>query len=189
MFPILWFILFLTVLIFHCHSEGAFVFIYYTMWTFSLEIVFFGLSFVKSMKNIRKHLFEIIFAPAIVVCFGFWIVIAPIYLQSSKPKNAVLVFVTHGCNAIAMLTEMKSISMSSVWKPVLYTIVYNLFLVVYVGSGGRSVSGKLPYWYTEYDKPIGWIFACLAVIAVFIVHVVSAAYIWPVRRHTTQYIV
>jgi len=189
MFPILWFILFLTVLLFHCHSEGGFVFIYYTMWTFSLEIVFFGLLLVKSTSVIRKHLFEIIFAPAIVVCFGFWIVIAPIYLQSSKPKNAVLVFVTHGCNAIAMLIEMKSISMSSVWKPVLYTIVYNLFLVVYVGSGGRSVSGKLPYWYTEYDKPIGWIFACLAVIAVFIVHVVSAAYIWPVRHHTTQYIV
>ena len=186
-------ILFLTVLLFHCRVEGAFIFIYYTIWTSTFETVFFCLLLTKSPRlvNIRQHIFEMIFAPSIVVCFGFWIVIAPVYLQRSKPRNAFLVFVTHGLNAVAMLTEMRTISLSSVWKPVMYTIMYNLFLIVYVGGGGRSVSGKLPYWYAEYDKPVGWIFFCLAVIAVLIVHIVSAIYIWPVKpkRDTTQYIV
>lgn len=185
----MWCILFLTVLLFHLRAEGAYVFIYYTMWTFTLEIIYFMLLLTNRLTRIREHLFEIIFAPSIVVCLGFWLVIAPIYLHSSKPKNAVLVFVTHGLNAVAMLTEMKTISMSSIWKPTLYTIVYNLFLVVYAGSGCRSVSGKLPYWYAEYDQPIGWIFFGLAVIAVVLVHVISATYVWPVKRYSIQYIV
>lgn len=189
----LWFILFLTVSLFHIYIEGAFIFIYYTIWTFALETLFFGLLMFKSPWIVvtRRHLFETIFAPSIVVCVGFWIVIAPIYLQSSKPKNAVLVFVTHGLNAIAMVTEMKTLAMGVIWKPLVYTFVYNLFLIVYVGAGGRSVSGKLPYWYAEYDKPIGWVFFVLAMTAVALVHLISATYIWPVRQkhESIQYIV
>lgn len=189
----LWFILFLTVLLYHAYVERAFIFIYYTIWTFTLETIFFGLLMLQSPRivAIRRHLFEIIFAPSIVVCVGFWIVIAPIYLQSSKPKNAVLVFVTHGLNAIAMITEVKTLKTASIWKPLLYTLVYNLFLIIYVGAGGRSISGKLPYWYAEYDKAIGWVFFGLAMSAVALVHVCSATYVWPVRpkRESIQYIV
>ena len=189
----LWFILFLTVSLFHIYIEGAFIFIYYTIWTFILETLFFGLLVFKSPRivAIQRHIFETIFAPSIVVCVGFWIVIAPIYLQSSKPKNAVLVFVTHGLNAIAMVTEMKTLTMGAVWKPLAYTFMYNLFLIVYVGAGGRSVSGKLPYWYAEYDKPVGWVFFVLAMTAVALVHLISATYIWPAwpKRESIQYIV
>ena len=189
----LWFILFLTVLLYHAYVERAFIFIYYTIWTFTMETIFFGLIMLQSPRivAIRRHLFEIIFAPSIVVCVGFWIVIAPIYLQSSKPKNAVLVFVTHGLNAIAMITEVKTLKTASIWKPLLYTFVYNLFLIIYVGAGGRSISGKLPYWYAEYDKAIGWVFFGLAMSAVALVHVCSATYVWPVRpkRESIQYIV
>lgn len=189
----LWFILFLTVLLYNTYVERAFIFIYYTIWTFTLETIFFGLLMLQSPRiiAIRRHLFEIIFAPSIVVCVGFWIVIAPIYLQSSKPKNAVLVFVTHGLNAIAMITEIKTLKTSVIWKPLLYTLVYNLFLIIYVGAGGRSISGKLPYWYAEYDKAIGWVFFGLAMSAVALVHVCSATYVWPVRpkRESIQYIV
>jgi hypothetical protein len=189
----LWFILFLTVLLFHAYVEGGFILIYYTIWTFTLETIFFGLLMLKSPRivAIRRHLFEIIFAPSIVVCVGFWIVIAPIYLRSSKPKNAVLVFVTHGLNAIAMITEIKTLKTFAIWKPLLYTLIYNLFLIVYVGAGGRSISGKLPYWYAEYDKAVGWVFFALAMSAVALVHVFSATYVWPVRpkRESIQYIV
>lgn len=189
----LWFILFLTVSLFHIYIEGAFIFIYYTIWTFILETLFFGLLVFKSPRivAIRRHIFETIFAPSIVVCVGFWIVIAPIYLQSSKPKNAVLVFVTHGLNAIAMVTEMKSLTPGVIWKPLVYTFMYNLFLIVYVGAGGRSISGNLPYWYAEYDKPVGWVFFVLAMTAVALVHLISATYIWPNRpkRESIQYIV
>lgn len=189
----LWFILFLTVLLYNTYVERAFIFIYYTIWTFTLETIFFGLLMLQSPRivAIRRHLFEIIFAPSIVVCVGFWIVIAPIYLQSSKPKNAVLVFVTHGLNAIAMITEIKTLKTSVIWKPLLYTLVYNLFLIIYVGAGGRSISGKLPYWYAEYDKAIGWVFFGLAMSAVALVHVCSSTYVWPVRpkRESIQYIV
>lgn len=189
----LWFILFVTVILFHIHNEGAFIFIYYTIWTFTLETLFFGLLMLKSPRivAVRRHLFETIFAPSIVVCVGFWIVIAPIYLQSSKPKNAVLVFVTHGLNAIAMITEMKTLTMGVIWKPLAFTFTYNLFLMVYVGAGGRSISGKLPYWYAEYDKLVGWVFFVLAMIAVSLVHLISASYIWPVppKRESIQYIV
>ena len=189
----LWFILFLTVSLFHIYVEGAFIFIYYTIWKFTLETLFFGLLMFNSPRivAIRRHLFETIFAPSIVVCVGFWIVIAPIYLQSSKPKNAVLVFVTHGLNAIAMVTETKTLATGAIWKPLAYTFIYNLFLIVYVGAGGRSISGKLPYWYAEYDKPIGWVFFVLAMTAVSLVHLISAMYIWPNRpkRESIQYIV
>ena len=190
----LWLILFSTVLLFHAYVERAFILIYYTIWTFILEIIFFSLLILEKTNqrliNIRKHIFETIFAPSIVVFVGFWITIAPHYLHSSKPKNAMFVFVTHGCNALAMISEIKSIDVGAIWKPISYTIVYNLFLLVYVGAGYRSISGKLPYWYADYDSPIGWIFFCISVIAVGVTHFLSATYIWPTPlKATTQYIV
>ena len=52
--------------------------------------------------------------------------------------------------------------------------IYNTFLAIYVGGGGRSISGKLPYWYAQYDQPIGWVFAALAVAATGITHFIIA---------------
>ena len=182
----LWFILFVTVLLFDLYNEQQYIFIYYTIWTFTLETLYFGLFLMPN--TIQKHLFETIFAPSIVVFAGFWIMIAPMY--SEIPNNILFVIVTHGFNALAMVSEIKSISLRSIWKPIAYTITYNLFLVVYVGAGGRSISGKLPYWYAQYDKPIGWIFAVVSVISVAIVHIVSAIYMWPQpTQPLKQYIV
>ena len=188
-----WFILFFIVLSFDAYHEQYYIFIYYTIWTFTLETLYFGLKLLPespSKKKILRHLFDVIFAPTIVVAIGFWLVIAPIYLSNPKPKNAVFVFVTHGFNAFATIYEIKTISVSSIWKPILYTTVYNLFLIVYVCSGHRSISGKLPYWYAQYDTYIGWIFVVIAIAAVAIVHVISSVYIWPERkRQFKQYIV
>jgi len=183
-----WFILFLSVFAFHAWSEHAYILIYYTMWTFVLEILYFGLLLVGIES---KHIFDTILAPSIVVFVGFWLVIAPTYLTSPKPNNAMFVVVTHGFNALAMAAESRPLSTSSIWKPVLYTIVYNLFLVVYVGAGGRSVSGKLPYWYAQYDRAIGWVFFGISVLAVAVVHVVASTYVWPERKtnEAKQYIV
>lgn len=174
-----WLILFLSVLAFLTWSEGAFILIYYTIWTFLLETLYFAL-LLAGIES--KHLFDTIFAPTIVVFVGFWLVIAPTYISSPKPNNAMFVLVTHGCNALAMTLEVRSLSIASIWKPVVYTIVYNLFLVVYVGSGGRSVSGRLPYWYAEYDKPIGWVFFAISVLAVAAVHVIASTYVWPATK-------
>lgn len=176
----LWFILFVTVLLFELYTEQQYIFIYYTIWTFTLETLYFGLFLFPN--SIQKHLFETIFAPSIVVFVGFWTMIAP--MCSEIPNNMLFVIVTHGLNAIAMVSEMKNISLRSIWKPIAYTIAYNLFLVVYVGAGGRSISGKLPYWYAQYDKPIGWVFAVVSVISVSIVHIVSAIYMWPQKHQT-----
>jgi len=184
-----WFILFLSVLLFYACLEQAYILIYYTMWTFLLETMYFGLTIAGVDTS---HLYETIFAPTIVVFVGFWMVIAPTYWNSPKPNNAMFVCVTHGFNAIAMVSERKGISPQSVWKPVMYTIVYNLFLVVYVGAGGRSISGKLPYWYARYDEWVGWAFFFIAVAAVTAVHMVAAIYVWPVQTRTKdakQYIV
>ena len=183
-----WFILFLSVLMFHAWAEHAFILIYYTIWTFLLETIYFGLLLVGIDS---KHLYETIFAPSIVVFAGFWLVIAPTYINSPKPNNGMFVLVTHGCNALAMISESRPLTMKSIWKPVVYTIVYNLFLVIYVGAGGRSVSGKLPYWYAQYDRPVGWVFFAIAVMAVTAVHVIASTYIWPIRatRESKQYIV
>lgn len=174
-----WFILFTTVLAFDAWREQQYILIYFTMWTFILETVFFALLL---LNRPTRHLFETIFAPSIVVFIGFWTVIAPMYISRQKPKNAVFVFVTHGCNALAMVGEVKSLTTSSIWKPIVYTIVYNLFLMCYVEAGGRSISGKLPYWYAQYEKPIGWVFMTLTVTAVALVHYISSTYIWPVPQ-------
>lgn len=183
-----WFILFLCVLLFDIWSENTFILIYYTMWTFILETLYFGL-LIYGIDS--KHLFETIFAPSIVVCVGFWLVIAPAYIHSPKPNNAMFVIVTHGFNALAMVTQNKRLSTKSIWKPLAYTFVYNLFLVFYVGAGGRSISGRLPYWYAQYDKPIGWVFFAISLIAVSTVHIISSTYIWPEKRahESKQYIV
>jgi len=183
-----WFILFLSVLLFDVWSERAFIMIYYTMWTFLLETVYFGLLIVGIDS---KHLFETIFAPSIVVCMGFWLVIAPTYISSPKPNNAMFVIVTHGFNAAAMVAQNKRLVTKSIWKPLAYTFVYNLFLVLYVGAGGRSISGRRPYWYAQYDRPIGWVFFGLSLVSVAVIHTISSTYIWPEReRHETkQYIV
>ena len=91
---------------------------------------------------------------------------------------------------LVIVSEIKHISLHSIWKPIIYTILYNLFLIIYVGTGGRSISGKLPYWYAQYDKPIGWAFAVVSVVAVSIVHFISAIYIWPIPKESSkQYIV
>ena len=71
---------------------------------------------------------------------------------------------------VAVCMEERPVFSKDVWKPILYTLVYNLFLAIYVGLGGRSISGNLPYWYAQYDKPIGWIFGAMATAAVAIVH-------------------
>jgi hypothetical protein len=72
---------------------------------------------------------------------------------------------------IAMLQQPYKIFSKDLWKPVCYTIVYNIFLAVYVGAGFRSISGRLPYWYAEYDKWSGWIFAFLGIAASGIIHI------------------
>lgn len=184
-----WLVLFLSVLTFLAWTEGAFILIYYTIWTFLLETLYFAL-LLAGVES--KHLFDMIFAPSIVVFVGFWLVIAPTYIASPKPNNAMFVLVTHGCNALALVSEIRSLSTATLWKPIVYTIVYNLFLVVYVGAGGRSVSGRLPYWYAEYDKPIGWVFFAISVLAVAAVHVIAATYVWPATKQSVllkQYIV
>jgi len=188
----LWFILFTIVLIFDAWTENAYILIYYTMWTFISETIFFSLFLIKNkrIQRFQTHIFETIFAPCIVVFIGFWTVIAPVYMHNEIPKNIFFIGVTHGLNAIAIISEIKHIPLKSIWKPITYTMIYNLFLIIYVGTGGRSISGKLPYWYAQYDKPIGWIFAIISIIAVAVVHFVSAIYIWPIRQKTTkQYIV
>ena len=191
---ILWLILFIIVLIFDTWDEKAYILIYYTMWTFILETIFFSLFLIKNkrIQKTQKHLFETIFAPCIVVFIGFWTVIAPeawAAVNNKIPKNIFFIAVTHGLNAIAILSEIKHIPLKSIWKPITYTVIYNLFLIVYVGTGGRSISGKLPYWYAQYDKPIGWVFAFISIVAVSIVHFISAIYIWPIPKGTPkQYI-
>jgi len=115
-------------------------------------------------------LWPYIYAPAIVVCIGFWFIVAPIHFTMQKPANLFLTFVTHGFNMLAILMENKKIYMKDLWKPVLYTFIYNIFLAIYVGGGGKSISNHLPYWYAQYDTYIGWVFFGLAVSAVAIVH-------------------
>jgi len=184
-----WFVLFFIVLSFDAYHEKYYIFIYYTIWTFTLETLYFGLKlFVK--KKYTQCLLEIIFAPSIVVCVGFWMLIAPIYLRNTKPKNAVFVFVTHGLNALAMIMEITTVRLNAIWKPILYTVIYNIFLITYVCNGYRSISGKLPYWYAQYDTLVGWLFAFLSIVAVAIVHVISSVYIWPEKKTPLkQYIV
>ena len=180
----IWFILFLCVNVFYIWNEHAYILIYYTIWTFLLETLFFGLFYATSprLRRLQHHLFETIFAPSIVVFIGFWTMIAPVYMNNDVPKNIVLIFVTHGLNALAMISEMQELTFSCIWKPTLYTIVYNLFLIIYVSSGGRSISGKLPYWYAKYDQSIGWVFAVISTMSVVIVHIISSLYVWPIQQ-------
>lgn len=192
-----WLLLFLIVLAYDLYLEHHFIFIYYTIQTFSLEILYFTAAVLEKAGHTRaapwkKHLFDIVFAPSIVVCVGFWVVIAPTRIHGPKPRNSVFIVVTHGFNALAMLDEVQSVRADAIWKPVLYTFLYNLFLIAYVGAGGRSISGKLPYWYCEYDKPVGWIFALVSICAAALVHATSVR-IWPLhdvpKRTHAQHVV
>ena len=166
-------ILFSIVLAFDVYREGPYIFIYYTIWTFTLETFFFAM-LVMDKRKLAEKVFSFIYAPSIVVCVGFWIMIAPMSWSVANSTNIVLVTVTHGVNMFAMLIQPFKILHRDVWKPLLYTTVYNLFLAIYVGHGGRSISGKLPYWYAQYDRPIGWIFAFLAISASTAVHILSS---------------
>jgi len=168
-----WLVLFVIVLLFDFIREGTFVLIYYTMWTFILEIIFLTL-LVTKRKQFARKIFPFIYAPAVVVCIGFWTIIAP-QTSTAPISNIVLTIVVHGINAIALITQPFKIYTTDLWKSVTYTFIYNLFLAIYVGKGGRSISGKLPYWYAQYDKPIGWIFAGLALVSVAVVHILSTA--------------
>ena len=169
-----WFILFSVVLLFDWFREQQFIFIYYTIWTFTLETIFFALLLVKKERYASK-LFPFIFSSSFVVCVGFWALIAPISISRPHFSNVVLTVVTHGLNMVAMLLQPYKIYKKDIWKPIVYTGIYNVFLAIYVGTGGRSISGKLPYWYAEYDKPIGWVFAGLSILAVSVVHILTTS--------------
>ena len=181
-----WFVLFSIVYLFHAYHERFFTLIYYTVWTFLLEIAYFGARIAKQ-DAVAETLWPCLFAPSIVVCMGFWIIVAPVHLAAQGAGNAFLLVVTHGVNMVATLAERKRVLTKDIWKPLLYTFVYNLFLAIYVGAGGRSISGRLPYWYAQYDVPIGWIFAALAMSAVAIVHFMVSE--TPPKKASTQYIV
>lgn len=167
--------------------EQQYLFIFYTQWTFTIETIYFGLR-TFNHDTLADQIWPYLFAPAAVVCIGFWTVIAPIHLFSSERghHNLFMLSVTHGCNFIAVLLEQKPILSKDIYKPVLYTTVYNIFLAIYVGAGGRTISGQLPYWYTQYDSPIGWAFAALTVASVLIVHFMVGK---APRPETKQYIV
>ena len=113
------------------------------------------------------------------IYFGLCIII---HFTIQKPTNMFLTVVTHGFNMLAMITEGNKIFMKDVWKPVLYTFIYNIFLAIYVGAGGRSISNNLPYWYAQYDIALGWIFFALAISAVVIVHFAFSS----LKRQTTN---
>lgn len=183
-----WLLLFSIVLAFGIVKEQQYIFIYYTIWSFTLEIVYFGL-LLFGQKT--RGLYSIILAPSIVICSGFWIVIAPM-IQWSRPNiNILMTLVTHGGNMVALLAQKQErIYMHEFWKPALFTTIYNIFLALYVGSGGRSVSGQFPYWYAQYDRPIGWVFALLSIFANVIVHVGVSAYMYPKDKiHTIPHTV
>ncbi len=167
----LWFILFSIVLLYNIIREKQYLFIFYTQWTFTMETIYFGLR-TFNRDTLADKIWPYLFAPAAVVCIGFWTVIAPIHLFAPDRghHNLFMLSVTHGCNFIAVLYEQRPILSKDIYKPVLYTTVYNFFLAIYVGAGGRTISGQLPYWYTQYDSPIGWAFAALTIAAVAIVH-------------------
>jgi len=168
----LWFVLFSIVLIFVYVREQQYIFIYYTIWTFILETVFFALLVFKK-EHIAKKIYPMVYSPAIVVCVGFWVIIAP-STKSRAITNIVFTVVTHGLNAFALVLQPYKIHMTELWKPIVWTVVYNIFLAIYVGSGGRSISGAFPYWYAQYDNALGWVFAGLAVSAVTVVHIFSS---------------
>lgn len=186
---LLWFIFFAIVLIFNFIREQQYILIYYTSWTFVLETTYFGLQALKlpRLTKIAHRIWPFLYAPAIVVCIGFWVIVAPIHFHQQPPENIFLLVVTHGFNMVAVLTEHKAILQADIWKPIMYTVVYNLFLAIYVGGGGRSISGKLPYWYAQYDRPIGWVFAALATTAVTVVHFIMG--VSEPKQETRQYIV
>lgn len=183
---ILWFILFGVVLIYNALQEKYYLLIYYTVWTFILEISYFA-SKIMHWDSIADHIWPYLYAPAIVVCMGFWIIVAPVHLKNQTRTNMITLVVTHGFNMLAVLVQKKPIYTKDIWKPVIYTVLYNLFLAIYVEGGGRSISGRLPYWYAQYDRPIGWVFAGLACSAAALVHFFLAQ---PTpKKTTTQYIV
>ncbi len=181
-----WFILFSIVFLFHVYHERQFALIFYTVWTFLPEILYFG-ALVIGTSRVADTILPFLFAPSIVVCMGFWLIVAPVHLAHQEAGNIFLLVVTHGLNMIATVAEQKRVPTKDMWKPLLYTFVYNLFLAIYVGAGGRSVSGRLPYWYAQYDVPIGWIFAALTMSAVGIVHLMVSE--TPVKKEAKQYIV
>jgi len=173
-----WFlVLFVIVLLFGILREGAYLFIYYTFWSFTTEIIYFTVVVCRVQKHYQKLLYNIVMAPSIVVSLGFWLIIAPTYHWKSANSNIVLSIVVHGINTIALLLqkqELFSILSRDFWKPVLFTTIYNIFLPVYIALGGRTVSGFIPYWYAQYDRAIGWIFGILAISSVCITHLIIA---------------
>lgn len=182
----LWTILFTIVLAFYAYREKQYILIYYTIWTFIVEWMYFVSKSLK-LYEVANMIWPYLVAPAIVVCVGFWAIVAPMQFQYQPPSNMFLIFVTHGLNMVAVIAEKKKVFNKDIWKPMMYTAVYNFFLAIYVGGGGRSITGELPYWYTQYDRPIGWIFAALAIAASGVVHFIMA--VPEPRKDIKQYIV
>tara|TARA_B100001059_G_scaffold141023_1_gene141120 strand:- start:1059 stop:1619 length:561 start_codon:yes stop_codon:yes gene_type:complete len=180
---VFWFTLFVLFLAYKVSLEQLFIFQYYTYWTLTFEIVLFALWLTPEWSDTASAFFPIVFAPSLLVAIGFWVLIAP--LEERTFEGLLEALVPHGLNAVAMCIEMRPMSRSDVWKPVLYTLIYNVFLYMYVTLGGRSVSGKLPYWYAQYDSYLGWLFAILAMSSVALIHL-SFAMAYPVPPESSK---
>ena len=183
MVRVCWFALFVLCLAYKVSLEQWFVFTYYTYWTLTLEIVLFALWLTPEWSYMADALFPTVLAPSLLVAIGFWVLIAP--FEEWTPEGLFEALVPHGLNAVAMCNEMRPMARSDVWKPVLYTMIYNMFLCAYVVSGGRSVSGKLPYWYAQYDSYLGWLFTILAMSSVALIHL-SFAIAYPVPPESSK---
>lgn len=173
MYRLTWFILFVLTLAYNIYLEQWYVFIYYTTWTFVVEIILFACLLLEDysthFKRLANFLFPVVFAPTILVALGFWVLIAPT-LSNKISYDFVRIFITHGLNVLAAYTVRRPVTVQDIWKPLAYTMSYNIFLVTYVLLGGRSISGKLPYWYCEYDSYLGWLFVSLSLAAVALIH-------------------
>lgn len=188
MYRLFWVILFMLTLAYNIYLEQWYVFIYYTTWTFVVEIILFTSLLLEDysthFKCLANFLFPIVFAPTILVALGFWILIAPT-LSDKISYDFIRIFITHGVNALAMYTVRRPVFIQDMWKPLAYTVSYSVFLVTYVLLGGRSISGKLPYWYCEYDRPVGWLFISLSLVAIALIHAWIAR-AKPVEQTTTK---
>ena len=185
MFRVFWFALFVLALAFDVQYEGAYIFVYYTMWTLMLETIYFGclLSTSKRCQQISDALFPILMGPTLLVALGFWLLIAP--FAETSLRRFLYTIIVHGLNALAMCTEIRPIDKRDVWKPVLYTITYHVFFITYVMHGGRDVKGKLPYWFAQYDTFLGWAIAAFAICCSGLVHMLLG-FVYPLRQDVSK---